>query len=98
MLEAPWGEEKVWPKLSLCGVGGLMIGLIGGLFLSVLNDQQGDRFRTSEEIDSDGIPILTQVGRLRNDGRRPIVADNSPEGESFSILQTLLLDDVGQTV
>jgi polysaccharide biosynthesis transport protein len=95
ILEAPRRGEKVWPKLSLCGVGGLMIGLIGGLFLSVLNDQQGDRFRTSEEIDSAiGIPILTQVGRLKNDGRRPIVADNSPEGESFRILRTLLLADV----
>lgn len=95
VLEAPRRGEKVWPKLSLCGVGGLMIGLIVGVFLGVLNDQQDDRFRTSEEIDNAiGIPILTRVGRVKADGALPIVPDNSPEGESFRILRTLLLGDV----
>jgi succinoglycan biosynthesis transport protein ExoP len=95
ILEAPRRGEKVWPKLSLCGVGGLMMGLMVGLFLAVLNDQQDDRFRTSEEIDSAiGIPVLTRVGRIKTDGKSPIVPDNSPEGESFRILRTLLLSDV----
>ncbi|MEJ7591889.1 MAG: polysaccharide biosynthesis tyrosine autokinase [Planctomycetaceae bacterium] len=95
ILEAPRRGEKVWPKLSLCGIGGLMMGLIAGLFLGVMNDQQDDRFRTSEEIDSAiGIPILIRVGRMKTDGKTPIVPDNSPEGESFRILRTLLLSDV----
>lgn len=95
LLESPRRGEKVWPKLSLCGVGGLMMGLVVGLFLAVVNDQQDGRFRTSEEIDSAiGIPILTRIGRLMPDGKLPIVPDNSPEGESFRILRTLLLSDV----
>ena len=95
ILEAPRRGEKVWPKLSLCGIGGLMMGLMVGLFFGVMNDQQDDRFRTSEEIDSAiGIPILTRVGRMKTDGKSPIVPDNSPEGESFRILRTLLLSDV----
>ena len=68
---------------------------MAGLFLAVLNDQQDDKFRTSEEIDSAiGIPLLTRVGRFKTDGKTPIVPDNSPEGESFRILRTLLLNDV----
>ena len=68
---------------------------MAGLFLAVLNDQQDDKFRTSEEIDSAiGIPVLTRVGRFKTDGKTPIVPDNSPEGESFRILRTLLLNDV----
>lgn len=95
ILEAPRRGEKVWPKLSLCGIGGLMMGLMAGLFFGVMNDQQDDRFRTSEEIDSAiGIPILARVGRIKTDGKSPIVPDNSPEGESFRILRTLLLGDV----
>jgi succinoglycan biosynthesis transport protein ExoP len=95
ILEAPRRGEKVWPKLSLCGVGGLMMGLMVGLFLAVLNDHQDDKFRTSEEIDSAiGIPVLTRVGKIKTDGKSPIVPDNSPEGESFRILRTLLLNDV----
>ena len=95
LLETPRVGEKVWPKLSLCGVGGLMMGLIAGLFLGIINDQQDQRFRTSAEIDSAiGIPILTRVGRFKLDGKMPIVPDNSPEGESFRVLRTLLLSDV----
>ena len=95
LLETPRLGERVWPKLSLCGVGGLMMGLIAGLFLGIVNDQQDQRFRTSAEIDSAiGIPILVRVGRVKLDDKFPIVPDNSPEGESFRILRTLLLGDV----
>lgn len=95
LLETPRVGERVWPKLSLCGVGGLMMGMIAGLFLAIVNDQQDQRFRSSAEIDSAiGIPILTRVGRVKLDGKMPIVPDNSPEGESFRILRTLLLSDV----
>jgi succinoglycan biosynthesis transport protein ExoP len=95
LLEAPRIGEKVWPKLSLCGIGGLLMGLVAGLFLGVVNDQRDQRFHTSAEIDSAiGIPILTRVGRVKTDANLPIVADNSPEGESFRVLRTLLLADV----
>ncbi len=95
LLESPRKGEQIWPSLPLCGVGGLLLGLIAGLFLAVLNDQLDQRFRSSSEIDSAiGLPILSRVGRVKTDGLFPIVADNSPEGESFRMLRTLLLNDV----
>ena len=95
ILATPRRGEKVWPKLSLCGIGGLMMGLMAGLFFGVVNDQQDNRFRTSQEIDSAiGIPILMRVGHMKTDGKLPIVPDNSPDGESFRILRTLLIGDV----
>jgi capsular exopolysaccharide synthesis family protein len=95
LLESPRRGEEIWPSLPLCGVGGLMLGLVAGLFASVLIDQLDTRFRTSSEIDSAiGLPILTRVGGFKTDGAFPIVADNSPEGESFRILRTLLLTDI----
>jgi len=95
LLEIPRTGARVWPKLSLCGIGGLLTGLVAGLFLGVVNDQRDQRFHTSAEIDNAiGIPILTRVGRMKTDGNLPIVPDNSPEGESFRVLRTLLLSDV----
>ena len=95
LLESPRKGEKVWPSLAMCGIGGIMLGLVGGLFASVMIDQLDTRFRTSSEIDSAiGLPILTRVGGFKTDGAFPIVADNSPEGESFRILRTLLLTDI----
>lgn len=95
LLESPRKGEEIWPSLPLCGVGGLMLGLVAGLFSAVMIDQLDTRFRTSSEIDSAiGLPILTRVGGFKTDGAFPIVADNSPEGESFRILRTLLLTDI----
>ncbi len=95
LLESPRKGEEIWPSLPMCGAGGLMLGLIAGLFSAVLIDQLDTRFRTSSEIDSAiGLPILTRVGGFKTDGAFPIVADNSPEGESFRILRTLLLADI----
>ena len=95
LLESPRKGEKVWPSLAMCGIGGIMLGLVGGLFASVMIDQLDTRFRTSSEIDSAiGLPILTRVGGFKTEGTFPIVADNSPEGESFRILRTLLLTDI----
>lgn len=95
LLESPRKGVEIWPSLPLCGVGGLMMGLVAGLFASLLIDQLDTRFRTSSEIDSAiGLPILTRVGGFKTDGAFPIVADNSPEGESFRILRTLLLTDI----
>ncbi len=95
LLESPRKGEKVWPSLALCGMGGIMLGFVGGIFAALMIDQLDTRFRTSSEIDSAiGLPILTRVGRLKTDGDSPIVLDNSPEGESFRILRTLLLNDI----
>lgn len=95
LLEAPRMGEQVWPSLPICGVAGVMLGLIGGLFFAVVNDQLDKRFRSSSEIDSAiGLPIVARVGRIRTGANSPIVPDNSPEGESFRMLRTLLLNDV----
>ena len=95
LLESPRTGELVWPSLPICGVAGLMLGLVAGLFFAVANDQLDQRFRSSTEIDeSIGIPILGRVGRIRETGALPVVVDNSPEAESFRVLRTLLLNDV----
>lgn len=94
-LELPRDGKRSWPSLPLCAVGGVLLGLIGGLFMGMLNDQLDQRFRSSSEIDKAiGIPILTRVGRVRTVGALPIVSDSSPEGESFRMIRTLLLNDV----
>lgn len=95
LLETPRIGEQIWPSLPLCGIGGVMMGLIFGLFAALMNDQLDQRFRSSSEIDSAiGLPILSRVGRIRTDGTLPVVQDNSPEGESFRMLRTLLLNDI----
>ena len=95
LLESPRRGEQVWPSLPLCAIGGLVCGLIGGLFFAVVFDQLDGRFKSSTEIDETiGLPILTRVGRLKTDGNLPIVLDRSPEGETFRMLRTLLLSDV----
>ena len=94
-LELPRDGKQSWPSLPLCAVGGVLLGLIGGLFAGMLNDQLDQRFRSSSEIDSAiGIPILTRVGRVKTSSTMPVVADSSPEGESFRMIRTLLLNDV----
>ena len=95
LLESPRKGVQVWPSLPLCSVGGLVLGLIAGLLAAVMIDQLDTRFRTSSEIDSAvGLPILTRVGHFKTEGSFPIVLDSSPEGESFRILRTLLLNDI----
>ncbi len=95
LLEKPRKGSLVWPSLPICAVGGIMLGLIAGMFSALLNDQLDTRFRSSSEIDSAiGLPILTRVGKIKTEGNFPIVLDNSPEGESFRMLRTLLLNDV----
>ncbi len=95
LLETPRLGIQVWPSLAICGVAGIMLGMISGLFLAVVNDQLDKRFRNSSEIDSAiGLPVLARVGRIRTSESTPIVPDNSPEGESFRMLRTLLLNDI----
>jgi succinoglycan biosynthesis transport protein ExoP len=95
LLEKPRKGEQIWPSLSLCAFAGIMMGMVAGLVVSVMIDQLDTRFRTSSEIDSAiGLPILTRVGNFKTEGDFPIVLDSSPEGESFRILRTLLLNDI----
>jgi len=95
LLATPRLGIQVWPSLPICGVAGVMLGMISGLFLAVVNDQLDKRFRSSSEIDSAvGLPVLARIGRIRNSENTPVVPDNSPEGESFRMLRTLLLNDI----
>lgn len=95
LLEAPRIGEVVWPSLPICGIGGLMLGTIAGLFFALVNDQLDNRFRSSSEIDTAiGLSVMTRIGRLRLEGNHPIVRDNTPEGESFRLVRTLLLNDI----
>lgn len=95
LLESPRKGIQVWPSLPFCCTAGILLGLVSGLFAAVMVDQLDTRFRTSSEIDSAiGLPILARVGHFKTEGDFPIVLDNSPEGESFRILRTLLLNDI----
>lgn len=95
LLEAPRAGSRVWPSITLCGAGGLLLGLMSGLVLALVNDQLDHRFRSSSEIDSAiGLPILARIGRLKLDGRTPIVQDHTPESESFKLVRTLMLNDI----
>ncbi|MBL8811930.1 MAG: polysaccharide biosynthesis tyrosine autokinase [Planctomycetaceae bacterium] len=95
LLEAPRPGSQVWPSLPLCGAGGLILGLMAGLVLALVNDQLDHRFRSSSEIDSAiGLPILARIGRLKLDGKSPIVHDKTPESESFRLVRTLMLNDI----
>lgn len=94
-LEIPRVGEKSWPKLSLCGLGGLMLGLFSGLFLAVANDIRDGRFRSSAELDEAiGLPSLGRVGKLNSikHGIRGLIATElSPDAEAFRLGRTILL-------
>ena len=95
LLEQPRPGIKVWPKLSVCGAGGVMLGLMFGLFFAIINDQLNARFQTTQELSSAiDTPVLGYVDKL-NVARSgsPVVGDLI-QGESFRMLRTLLLSDV----
>ncbi|MEZ6127490.1 MAG: polysaccharide biosynthesis tyrosine autokinase [Planctomycetaceae bacterium] len=97
LLESPRYGEKIWPRLSLCGVGGILLGLIAGLVLAVANDQMDARFRSVQEIDeATDLRVLGRVGKLRaQKGITGLVANlESFDGEVFRSLRTVLLPDV----
>ena len=97
-LEIPRLGEKSWPKLPICGLAGMMIGLFGGLFLAVANEVRDRRFRSAAELDEViGLPNLGMVARLnsiRQGIHGLIAAENSPNAEAFRLGRTLLLPDV----
>lgn len=98
LLETPRLGIQVWPSLPLCGLGGLMLGLLGGLTLGVANDVRDGRFRSSEELDhAIGIPMIARIEKL-NSPRRGVkglmATDLSPDAEAFRMGRTLLLPDI----
>lgn len=97
LLEAPRYGEKVWPSLSLCGVGGLFMGLLAGLVLSIANDQLDGRFRSAQEVsETVDLRILGRVGQLpAKVGIEGLAANASSfDGEPFRALRTVLLPSV----
>jgi len=100
ILDSPRDGEIVWPKLSLCGVGGLLLGMMCGMAGAVMLDQIDNRFRAPSEIDSLlSLPVIGQVGQIRlsRDQRksgRMIVDAQAPEAEAFRLLRTYLLREV----
>lgn len=97
-LAVPRTGEKSWPKLPLCGLGGLMLGLFSGLFLAVANDVRDGRFRSAAELDEAiGLPSLGRVGKLNsiNQGIKGLIATElSPDAEAFRLGRTVLLPDI----
>ncbi|WP_437185181.1 polysaccharide biosynthesis tyrosine autokinase [Planctomicrobium sp. SH668] len=100
VLDAPEEGEIVWPSLPICGAGGLILGLLGGVCLAIVLDQMDNRFRSPIEIDQVlSLPVIGQVGRIRGSGSnrnasRMIVNALAPEAESFRLLRTYFLREV----
>ena len=97
-LEVPRLGERSWPKLPLCGLGGLMLGMLSGLFMAVSNEFRDRRFRSASEIDSAiGLPNLGMVAKLNSirDGISGLIAaENSPNAEAFRLGRTVLLPEI----
>lgn len=98
LLETPRLGIQVWPSLPLCGLGGLILGLLGGLTLAVANDVRDGRFRSSEELDSViGMPMIARIEKLhslRRGVKGLMATDLSPDAEAFRMGRTLLLPDI----
>ncbi|MEZ6062256.1 MAG: polysaccharide biosynthesis tyrosine autokinase [Planctomycetaceae bacterium] len=95
LLEVPRRGERVWPGLGVCGVGGIMLGMIAGLFIAVANDQMNQKFNSSDEIGTTiDLPVLGHINRLPVGSTGGIVPESAPEAEIFRMLRTVLLGDV----
>ena len=97
-LEIPRLGEQSWPKLPLCALGGLMLGMLGGLCIGVANEFRDGRFRSASELDEViGLPNLGMVARLNSirDGIAGLIsAEDTPSAEAFRLGRTVLLSDV----
>jgi len=98
LLETPRLGILSWPRLPLCGLGGLMLGLFGGLALAVTNDLSDGRFRSAAELESFvKIPMLGRLGKVNPIGRGIkglIATELTPDAEAIRMVRTLLLPDV----
>ncbi len=97
-LEVPRLGKKSWPKLSLCGLGGLLFGGLLGLGLATANDVRDGRFHSVAEVDSAiGLPSLGHVGKLPSikKGIAGLIAgETSPDAEAFRLGRTVMLPAV----
>ena len=97
-LEIPDVGEKSWPRLPLCALGGLMMGLFGGLVLAVGSEVRDGRFRSAAELDEAiGLPNLGMAEKLNNirqgvAGLKAVEA--SPASEAFRLGRTVLLPKI----
>ncbi len=98
LLETPRLGMQVWPSLPLCGLGGLILGLLAGVTLAVANDVRDGRFRSAAELDvAIGIPMIARINKLSSSrvGVKGLVAtESSPNAEAFRMGRTLLLSDI----
>jgi polysaccharide biosynthesis transport protein len=98
LLETPRMGIKNWPKLPLCLIGGMMLGLITGLLIAVANDMRDGRFRSAAELDQVvRLPMLGRIGKLNSIHQGIsglIAAELSPDAEAFRMGRTLLLPDI----
>lgn len=95
ILEEPRLGIKIWPRLSICGAAGFLLGLISGLFLALINDQRNAKFHSAQELDNAlGMPVLGYVDRLPVGNTQGLVASDAIQGEAFRMLRAMLLSDV----
>jgi polysaccharide biosynthesis transport protein len=98
LLATPRLGVKAWPSLPLCGLGGLMLGLFGGLFLAVANDLADGRFRSAAELEEFvKIPMLGRLGTVNSIKRGVqglIATELTPDAEAIRMVRTLLLPDI----
>jgi len=99
LLESPRLGAPVWPDLKICGAGGLLLGMLAGIFLAVINDRLDGRFRSAADVDqSINLRVLGRVGKLRR-GRTANVAaivcdELTADGEVFRLIRTVMQGSV----
>lgn len=97
-LEVPRLGEQVWPKLPLCGAGGLLLGLCCGLALALGSDVRDGRFRSAAELDEAiGLTNLGRVGKMDSIDRGIeglISSELTPNAEAFRLGRTMMLMDI----
>jgi succinoglycan biosynthesis transport protein ExoP len=98
LLETPRIGIKSWPSIPLCGLGGLMLGLFGGLVFAVANDLRDGRFRSAAELENFvKVPMLGRLGKVNSINRGIqglIAAELTPDAEAIRMVRTFLLPDI----
>ncbi|MEM9826793.1 MAG: polysaccharide biosynthesis tyrosine autokinase [Planctomycetota bacterium] len=97
-LDIPRLGKQSWPNLPLCGLGGLMLGMFGGLVLALANEIRDGRFRSAAELDEViDMPNLGLAGKL-NSMRQGVIGlesiQDTAASEVFRLGRTLLLPEI----